>query len=81
MSDTIITFRTSEEIKESSKELLQKKRMTISEYCNLCLEYLVQTGNPAVKKLLIAAEDKEVEQILKLRHKNSKKPLRVTLDD
>lgn len=81
MSSATITFRIPEEIKKSCKDVLKQNGMSVSDYCKLCIEYLVQTGKPAVRNILVADEDKDLEEIVRYRLQNPETPVRVKLDD
>jgi addiction module RelB/DinJ family antitoxin len=59
MRSNTITFRVTDEMKEVCREILDEYGMSVSDYCRLCFEYLVQTGRPAVQMRLVSDEDSE----------------------
>lgn len=45
-----ITFRIPEDLREQARAALQKNDLTMSEYLRSCLEYVIETGRPAVRR-------------------------------
>lgn len=89
MASTSITFRISEESKEHCKEILEAYGMTISDYCRLCFEYMLQTGRPAVKWKIVcddgaAPADEDIaglEGIVRHRLSHPQPSVKVSLKD
>lgn len=86
MTVSTISVRIPAELRESSRVALKNNDLSITEYIKSCLEYLVQTGRPAVRKQLVADsaldDDSDIIEIAKQRL--AQKPLRtvrVKLDD
>lgn len=46
----IITFRIPEDLREQARAALDANGLTTSEYLRSCLEYVVETGRPAVQR-------------------------------
>ncbi len=59
MRSNTITFRVTDEMKEVCKDVLDEYGMSLSDYCRLCFEYLVQTGRPAVQMRVVSDEESE----------------------
>ena len=81
-----ISVRIPAELRESSRIALKNNDLSITEYIRDCLEYLVQTGRPAVRKQLIAgsALDDDSDIIKLAKQRRAQKPMRtvsVKLDD
>jgi addiction module RelB/DinJ family antitoxin len=70
MRSNTITFRVTDEMKEVCREILDEYGMSVSDYCRLCFEYLVQTGRPAVQMRLVS--DEESERMVRERSKSLK---------
>ncbi len=70
MRSNTITFRVTDEMKEVCREILDEYGMSVSDYCRLCFEYLVQTGRPAVQMRLVS--DEESERMVRDRSKSLK---------
>lgn len=45
-----ITFRIPEDLREQARAALLKNDLTTSAYLRSCLEYVVETGRPAVRR-------------------------------
>ena len=69
MHTSTITFRLSEDMKDACREILAEYDMSVSDYCRLAFEYLIQTGRPAVQKKVVS--DQELQM---MRRARTKKP-------
>lgn len=72
MHTSTITFRLSEDMKETCRELLAEYDMSVSDYCRLAFEYLIQTGRPAVQKKVVS--DQELQMMRRSRVKKPAAP-------
>lgn len=69
-TDTI-TFRIGSEAKEVCREILADYNMSVSDYCRLAFEYLIQTGRPAVQSKIVS--DAELAAMTAQRKKAQEK--------
>ena len=69
MHTSTITFRLSEDMKEACREILAEYDMSVSDYCRLAFEYLIQTGRPAVQKKVVS--DQELQMMRRARTKKN----------
>lgn len=72
MHTSTITFRLSEDMKEACREILAEYDMSVSDYCRLAFEYLIQTGRPAVQKKVVS--DQELQMMRRARTKKNVTP-------
>ncbi|MBQ8829446.1 MAG: type II toxin-antitoxin system RelB/DinJ family antitoxin [Burkholderiaceae bacterium] len=67
MASTVVSFRISEQIKNTGKPILEAHGTTVSEFCQNVLAYVAETGKIPVKKAIISQEDEELIRIARER--------------
>lgn len=67
MNTSTISFRINPEIKDMAKPILEAQGLTISDLCQSVLQYVAETGQIPVKKVLLSEEDEELLLIAKER--------------